>query len=553
MKSPRILLIAAGAFIVAVFFADTIFKWTCERVYVAPDEALMVINKYGDPLPPDRIVVPRDDNRFKGVEEELRGPGRYFLNPVKYDWKVVPLVEIPAGDPDKWAWDDKGDLKPEALGTLPKVALLSLREGKSPPPDQDVVDPGYKGIQKEVLTPGTYKLNPQQYEWTLVDAVVIPPGSVGVVTRLVGSIPDVISAPLGVAPNAAPSTSPATSQPYDPNAGTHLVVGPNQRGILRDVLEPGIYYVNPRMAKVTPVTIGYDAITLDQHLNTGIEFFSSDGYKVKADFTVVWGRSPDDAPNIVSNIGSIDSVEKNVIEPAMKAACQNEGGRYSAKELIQGVTRSEFQEALSASLEEQVRTRSVHVLLALIRDINFEDSTGQDATVGLRATIQQANIEMERDLTNQQKTQTAVVKANLAQALKLVDVAREQVTSETTVKVANVKADGDKTAAETDAQRELDVAAVEAEIAKLEAQRTEILGKAGADVERFKNEAEAKGAKMLVDAFGDPQAYNAYIFAKNFEPTDLRLIFAGPGTFWTDLKTFEQVGASKVIQQATEK
>jgi hypothetical protein len=54
-----------------------------------------------------------------------------------------------------------------------------------------------------------------------------------------------------------------------------------------------------------------------------------------------------------------------------------------------------------------------------------------------------------------------------------------------------------------------------------------------------------------VDAFGSPQAYNAYIFAKNFDPQDLRLIFAGPGTFWTDLKSFEQIGASKMMQSPT--
>ena len=70
-----------------------------------------------------------------------------------------------------------------------------------------------------------------------------------------------------------------------------------------------------------------------------------------------------------------------------------------------------------------------------------------------------------------------------------------------------------------------------------------------ADVNRLKAEAEAKGAKMLVDALGSPQAYNNYIFAKSFEPQELRLIFAGPGTFWTDLKNFQEVGASKMIQQ----
>jgi hypothetical protein len=57
----------------------------------------------------------------------------------------------------------------------------------------------------------------------------------------------------------------------------------------------------------------------------------------------------------------------------------------------------------------------------------------------------------------------------------------------------------------------------------------------------------------MVDAFGSPQAYNLYTFAKNFQPEDLRLIFAGPGTFWTDLKSFQEVGAAKMVGQEPEK
>ena len=56
-----------------------------------------------------------------------------------------------------------------------------------------------------------------------------------------------------------------------------------------------------------------------------------------------------------------------------------------------------------------------------------------------------------------------------------------------------------------------------------------------------------------MEAFGSPQSYNLYTFAKHFQPSDLRLIFAGPGTFWTDLKSFEQVGASKVLEQTQDK
>jgi SPFH domain / Band 7 family len=542
MKQFKIILICLAALAVLYLGPGMIFKWTAERVFVGPDEALMVINKFGDPLPTDKIVVPADDNHFKGVEEELRGPGRYFLNPIAYDWKIVPLVEIPAGDPEQWAWDDTGKIKDSS--TLPKVGIVTLKQGKTAPPGMEVVDRGYKGVQKEVLTPGTYKINPQEYEVTLADAVVVPPGSVGVVTRLAGD-----SGTVDYAPAVAGA---ATTQPDDSSI-SRLVVGPNERGILKDVLQPGIYYLNPRMVMVTFVTVGYDAISLDHTTNTGVTFYSSDGYQVEADFTVVWGRTPEDAPNIVSRIGGIDRVRENVIEPAMKAACQNEGGRYSAKQLIQGSTRSEFQDALSNSLEEQVHSRNLHILLALIRNISIKDTSGNDATGGLLATIQQANIERERDLTNQQKTMTAATQAQLDQTLKLVDVARETVTSETGVKVANIGADGAKQAAEIEAQQELDVATIDLEVAKLEAQRTQILGKADADVTKLKNSAEAAGNKMLIDAFGSPQAYNLYTFAQSFAPTELRLIFAGNGTFWTDLKSFQEIGGANQIIQEQEK
>ena len=503
MKTTRTVLIVLGVLLVLGVVLNTAFRWTGERVFVGPDQALMVINKFGDPLPADRIVVPRDDNRYQGVQEDLLGPGRYFLNPVTHDYKVVPLTEIPAGDPSKWQWDDDGNIKDPA--TLPRVGVVSLKQGKAAPPGMDVVDAGYKGIQKAVLTPGTYKINPQQYEVTLANAVVVPPGSVGVVTRLVGDAGPVDQAPIATVADAMSTTGPTTG-PAEVSLASRLAVGPTQRGILRDVLQPGIYYLNPRTVKVTFVSVGYSAISMDAATGTGITFYTSDGYQVEADFTVVWGRSPADAPNIVARIGGVEGVRQNVIEPAMKAACQNEGGRYSAKQLIQGATRIAFQDALSASLEQQVRARNLHILLALIRNIAIKDVRGDDATGGLLATIQQADIEKERDLTNRQRTATAAVQAQLDQALKLVDVARETVTSDSRVKVANLAAEGAKRAAEITAQREVDVATIDLEVAKLDAQRTTILGKAAgrrdADAGRRRGGREQAAGRRLRHARG---------------------------------------------------
>lgn len=528
MTKLKPILILSAVAAVAVVGTYEFVRWGVERVYVPTDQAMVVINKFGDDLPPESVVVPAADNRFKGVEEDLRGPGRYFLNPIEYDYKLVPLVTISAGDPSRWDWDARGNLKDPT--TAPQVGVVSLKQGKTPPPGVEVVPVGYRGIQERVLTPGTYKLNPYLYDVKVEPAVVVPPGSVGVVTRLIGKV------------RAAPANP--TTEP------SRVVADDADRGIQADVLQPGIYYVNPRVEKVTVMPIGYDQMTFEHGSGTTIAYTSSDGYHVESELTVVWGRDPADTPNILANIGTTDQVEQYVVAPAVKAACQNEGGKFTAKALMQGQTRSKFQDDLQAALVRDTQGRSVHILLALVRTVDIKDSRGADQTRGLLATIQQANIETERELTNRQKTLTATVAADLQVAARQVDVARETVSSETNVRVAQTLAEGQKKAAEIAADQELAVATVQQQVATLDAQRTQILGKANADVAKMKADAEAQGQKMLVDAFGSPQAYNLYTFAKGFNPTDMRLIFAGPGTFWTDLKNFQDVGAAANAQRA---
>src|SRR4051812_32313302 len=121
----RISKMIRGTLIVIVgFFAlYEITKWTAMRVYVPPGRALMVINKFGDPLPPELIAVPTDKPNFKGVREELLSPGRYFINPVEYETKLVDQVLIPAGDPQAWRFTRDGKLEDE--GAQPMVGLVS--------------------------------------------------------------------------------------------------------------------------------------------------------------------------------------------------------------------------------------------------------------------------------------------------------------------------------------------------------------------------------------------------------------------------------------------
>ena len=55
----------------------------------------------------------------------------------------------------------------------------------------------------------------------------------------------------------------------------------------------------------------------------------------------------------------------------------------------------------------------------------------------------------------------------------------------------------------------------------------------------------------MVKAMGGPDAYDRYVFAEGL-PADLRLgiFYAGPGTFWTDLKGFEQTMLGKLASDS---
>ena len=90
------------------------------------------------------------------------------------------------------------------------------------------LDRGQQGIWREVLLPGSYRLNPYGFEVKLVDMVEIKPGNVGVLRRKLGA-----------------------------DGPTEFASGPNEKGILRDkVLEPGLYPINTEEYEVISCPIG---------------------------------------------------------------------------------------------------------------------------------------------------------------------------------------------------------------------------------------------------------------------------------------------------------
>ncbi len=528
--------------------------WFSFRIYIPADQCAVLIRKTGTVLSANQKVA--TDSSQKGIQREVLGPGRYFKNP--YTWSIErhPLVKISSGNPKTWEWVHSLDARQREevrtgkfkfKGEFPEVGVLVRRTGDPSPDGSPVVSraSNYSGIIKEVLTPGTYKLNPYVYEVERHPAAVIPAGFVGVVTNLFANVDEMDGGVDTAQVNV-------TSDGFRTNLRQLSARG--QRGTVKEVLQPGVYLINPKLKKVTLIEIGfneYSQIRVNDMVNNRISFPSDTGYDIRVGVTIIWGIDPKNAATIINEFGNVDSVLETVIGSQLPSICRNIGSTYDARDFIHGEKREMFQKDLTEKLQEVCHAKNVEVLLALVREIEVHapnvGSEGEQVTEDLKRTIQQSYIAIEKRLTKEKQRDAAIVRAELEEAQKKVDIARETIQADSRVMVANILADAEKEAAQIDAQAELEIATIQQEIALLDAQRTEILGQARADVEKFKNQAEADGYRMLVDAFGGGRAFNLYTFANDFKPESIRLFFAGEGTFWTDLKRFEEVGAARLL------
>lgn len=548
MTISRIITGAIGI-VLLLTAAISAFLWTFCRVTVDSNECRVVIRKSGQALPTGETIA---EPGFKGIQRETLGPGRYFFNPVSYETERVPLVEISAGDPNTWNYDyDLNDPEyqiPKIEGQWPELGVLVSRVGKASPAGPDaVVEEGFKGIQRQVLTPGTYRINPYVYEVQKHKATIVPFGCIGVVTSRQGNMPDIETIEET---SVGPDGQIVKGNPQKVQKLAEI----GQRGVLRNVLQPGIHYLNPYLYETQIVWVGYNLMSQVKVNNKSenITFPSSDGFSIDVGVTVVWGLMPVHTPEMINRIGHAERI-KQIILSQLRSICRNVGSTYKSTDFIEGERRAVYQRDVTEALRKVCEKRDIEILIALIQSVEVRGGSDKKVTeLDLRRTIQDGYIAREQEITKQIQTATEGVKAELDAAIAKIGVARETVTADTRKKVAEAKAEGQKSAAETDAQRDLEVAKVDRQIAELDAETTRLLGRAQAKVDELKNQADADGKRMMVEAFGSGRAYNLYTFAENFEPESIRLFFSGEGTFWTDMNRLQDAASMELLRGANQ-
>ena len=575
-KTTLSMLAALVAVVVGIW---AFWQWSFCRFYVGPGEIAVVIAKNGESHPPGQILAKKGQ---RGVQEEVLAEGRHFLNPIAYDHDIYPATLVPPG----------------------KVGIVTSKGGTDLPPGEFLANSGQKGIWRQALGPGRYRLNPMGYDVKIVDAISIPIGYVGVVTSLSGK-----QAPEGEFAQAG------------------------EKGIRADILQPGLYYVNPSAFKVDVVEVGVNQVTLvgkqgggvitksqiatsnaamnelersvleDQQakrkeyfksegnssglasaprtaaalkplpwgkqsdrevdrsgkaaadkkageiptqaafiLNQFVEFPSKDGFEISLDMTVEFELLPENIAWVYRNYGDLPAAVDKVIMPQILSISRLKGSAYGARDFIVGEGREKFQNDMTDALAKVLGEKKIVIHNALIRHVNVP--------MQILNPIQQASIAQEQDLTNQEKQNTAKKQAELNTQISLIDQAGQQVGQETEKLKASIKADQIKTVAEIGGETLRQAAEIEKQTAGIRAEKTTTLGKAHAQMVRMVEGEKALGYQMKIKAFGDPVAYNMWTFASTLDDDiKINILHSGPGTLWTDLQKagLGDLGGAKLL------
>ena len=580
MKALKSLVLLA-VFVAALYGA---WLWLFCRVFVGPDQMAVVITKTGRDLEPGRILARANE---KGVQEEVLGEGRYFFNPILFDTKKYPVLTVPAG----------------------KVGIVKSNVGREPPQGEFLANEGEKGIQRRVLGPGKYRINPVGYEIAIEDALNIPIGYVGVVTSLAGE--------------------PAPEGEF---------AGPGQKGVRRDVLQPGLYFINPREFKVDVMEVGLNQVSLLgkeggavitknianlmagdeqdavqqmamnalQKQQTQREEYAKQSKSISMD-----GYASGDRRGLFSR-SVRRSKEWQDVQAAAEAGADSRplpdaSASFVVNQFVEFPSRDGFEISLDMTVEFELLPSQLADVFRRYGDLpamvekaimpqilsisrlkgsvykanDFIVGEGREAfqndltrelerTLGERgikvhnalirhvnapaqilAPIQQASVAVEQDLTNQEKQNTAKKQAELNTELAMVEQFGQRVMQETEKIKAEILAGQQREVARIGAEATRRVSEVESETATVRAERTRKLGEAQARTVTLVEGERAEGFRLKVGAFGDPQAYALWQLAQGLpDGMKFRVIHAGEGTLWTDLSQqgFSELGGASVLK-----
>lgn len=450
-----------------------LIMWNTFFKYVPPGHMLVVISKSGAPLESGQVLA---GDGQKGVQRKVHGEGWHFVMPIVYTTEPHPNVIIKPGN----------------------IGIVTSLGGTTPPDGRVIAEEGERGIHREVLLPGSYRLNPYGYKVEEVKMTAIEPGFVGVMRRLLAS-------------------------------------KDGKEGIVRDrILQPGAYPINTKEFEVVPCDVGIYQTTYSYNKdggppNTAITFPAKDGNTISLDCTIEWELRPEFWPDWLTTFRALKNIERIVIDQHARKSCRDRGMNYGAQDFLEGDKREKFQQDFRDELDKACGKHNVLVRSAFIRNIIIPDNFLEQKRM--------ERLAVETAVTSEALTLTADSEAEVAEAKQTIQLEVQKVQAETEKLTAAVERETQSITDVTKAELERMKDEYSAKIALVDAERKKTLGESEAEAKKLKDTAEAALFKMKLELFGrDADAYLRYTMAKELNPNlRLRLFQSGPGTLWTNM------------------
>jgi uncharacterized membrane protein YqiK len=353
---------------------------------------------------------------------------------------------------------------------------------------------GQKGLQIPVLRAGAYAINPWFAQVKKQKMVEVQIGECAVVTNFVGE--------------EGLDTS-------DKNVNAKIVEN-GKKGIWEEPLGPGKHALNLEICKVdivptTQILLSWaddesSSHKFDANLKT-ITLRTADAFNVNMDVRVIIHIAMGDAPKVVANLGSVDNMISQVLEPAISSHFRNAAQAVQALELY--TQRAELQLKAKEHIQNVLKIHHIESKDTMIADVVLPVELTKTVTDRQIATQEKATFKTQMEAQEERKklenaTAQADMQKQVVESERGVDISKNL--ADAAIRKADGEAEATKLKANADAENNKVLAAAEAEATKLKAgANAEAIAKTGnaeAEIILEKGKSTAESYKLQVDAMG---------------------------------------------------
>ena len=507
-KGPQVETLTPGMYRINTY----LFNVTVTNATIVPGGSIcMVTAMDGGQIPDGRLLADKVEghSNFEKAKEFLENggqkgrqiqhlmPGTYRINTNLFEIsKPVQWVQIPSDavgivtilegktitDPSKIAADEVG---------------LEVHQNFQDT-DAFIKAGGQKGLQIPVLRAGAYAINPWFANIVLQQMVEVEIGECGVVTYFVGE--------------EGADTSEETV-----NA---KIVENGKKGIWKDPIQPGRHALNLQICKVdivptTQILLSWandetSAHKFDSNLST-ITLKTADAFEAKMDVRVIIHIAMADAPKVVANLGSVENMISQVLEPAISSHFRNAAQAVKALDLY--THRTEIQESAKAHIQAVLKVHHIESKDTMIADVILPPALTKTVTDRQIAVQEKETYQTQRAAQDERKVlENSTAQANMQKDVvtseRGVEIAKNLANSK--IEEATGKAESSRIQVKVEADNKLVLANQEAAAIKVTAdatsEQTTKVGNAEAEVILAKGKAQAEAYKLSVQAMGTDYA-----------------------------------------------